>query len=88
MRSIYLSDLHIAACALRGLPEEVQVERMQTALEAAKLADRYRKRLHKAHPQFGTGTLSSAFGPVIEPATCDQAYLAAMAVAVAALRDC
>ncbi len=88
MRPLHLSDLHVAACALRGLTHAEQLIKIQGAIAAAQTADRYRKRLDKAHPQCGPGTLSGAIGPVIEPPSCDAAYLAAMAVAVAALRDC
>lgn len=88
MRPVHLSDLHVAACALRVLPPEAQQAGIQNAITAAQTADRYRKRLHKAHPEHGTGTLSSVFGTITETAQCDAAYLAAMAIVVAALRDC
>lgn len=88
MRSLHLSDLHVAACALRVLPPEAQQDAIQSAIAAAQTADRYRKRLHKAHPEHGTGTIASVFGAIAEPAHCDAAYLAAMAIVVAALRDC
>ncbi|MEL6641931.1 MAG: hypothetical protein AAFP98_11575 [Pseudomonadota bacterium] len=88
MRPLHLSDLHVAACALRGRPASDQVAAIRGAIAAADTADRYRKRLRKAHPDFGTGTLSSVFGTVDEPNSCDAAYLAALAVVVAALRDC
>ena len=88
MRTLYLSDLHTAACALRLLPDTERAAALQAAIKNAKNADRHRKRLHKAHPVFGTGTLASAFGPVTEPHHCDAAYLAALAVVLEALRDC
>lgn len=87
MRRLFLSDLHHAACALRGLPNAAQSTRMRDALIAAQIADRYRKRLGKAHPEHGTGTLSSALGPVTEPSFCDTAYLRAMQSVIAALLD-
>lgn len=88
MRTLYLSDLHAASCALRRLPDKERAAAIAAAISDAKTADRYRKRLHKAHPAFGTGTLASVFGPVVEPHHCDAAYLAALAVVLEALRDC
>lgn len=88
MRAVHLSDLHIAACALRGLPEADRAAAMKQALVQAQAADLYRSRFDRAHPSFGTGTLASTFGPVAEPPRCDAAYLAALAVVVGTLRDC
>ena len=85
MRAVHLSDLHVAACALRCLPEEQQPDAVRQAVEHANIADRYRKRLRKAHLVFGSGTLSSAFGPVDVPERCDTAYLQALRTVVAIL---
>ncbi len=49
----------------------------------AGLADRYRKRLGRSHPDFGTGTLMSAaarFQQVPRPAQMNRGYLAAVAL--------
>jgi len=78
MRALHLSDLHVAACALRGLAPDQQAAQMQEALERADIADRYRKRLRRAHPLYGSGTLSGTFGPVKVPDHCDLAYCEAL----------
>ena len=85
MRPLHLSDLHVAACALRGLPETDHASAIDDAINNAKTADAYRKRLHKAHPTHGPGTLSGVFGTVNEPSRCDLAYLIALKAVVAAL---
>lgn len=86
MRAIHLSDLHHAACALRAIPEGERALVMHNALCAADTADRYRKATGRSHPTFGYGTLSSTFGPVVEPASCDSLYCDAMAVVIATLQ--
>lgn len=59
---------------------------METALCQADVADRYRKRLRRAHPQFGLGTLTSAFGSdVLHDEHQDHDYLQAMLVVVTGL---
>jgi hypothetical protein len=88
MRPIHLSDLHFAACALRGIARADQPACLRSALEHADIADRYRKRLRRAHPHYGLGTLTSALSdhaPVIEPANGDHAYLQSMLVVVQGL---
>lgn len=87
MRPLHLSDLHHAACALRETPPEVQAARISAAIAHAKLADAHRIATGKAHPLWGHGTLSSAFGVIEEPSICDAAYLRALAAVVQAVRD-
>ena len=88
MRPIHLSDLHFAACSLRGLPVDEQTARLTQALGHADIADRYRKRLRKAHPQMGVGTLTSALGPqALKNERQDQDYLQAMLVVITAILD-
>lgn len=87
MRAIYLSDLHVAACALRKVSATARPAAMATAVAQAEAADQYRKRFRKAHPRFGSGTLAGAFGNVQEPPRCDRAYLEALGVVIATLRD-
>lgn len=88
MRPVHLSDLHFAACAVQHLPRKMQITRLQTALDHADTADRYRKRLRRAHPVYGTGTLTSALGDIGASTTCTHpAYLEAMAVVARLLSD-
>lgn len=88
MRPIHLSDLHFAACALRGIARADRPARLRCALEQADVADRYRKRLRRAHPHYGLGTLTSALsdlGPITEPISDDHEYLQSMLVVVQGL---
>lgn len=88
MRPVHLSDLHTAALILRDHPPDRRAALMTQALEAADTADRYRKKLRRGHPDFGTGTLSSAmrgFQMESTQAPCETAYLEALQVVVAAL---
>ena len=61
MRPVHLSDLHYAATLLASVPDKQRQSMFLRALTHADIADRYRKRLRKAHPEFGLGTLTSAF---------------------------
>lgn len=88
MRPVHLSDLHMAALILRNHPQDQRVALITQVLEAADTADRYRKKLRRGHPDFGTGTLSSAirgFQVDRAQAPCETAYLEALQVVVAAL---
>lgn len=88
MRPIHLSDIHFAACALQGIPHADQPSHLRAALVQADIADRYRKRLRRAHPHYGLGTLTSALsdrGPITEPISDDHEYLQSMLVVVQGL---
>lgn len=88
MRAIHLSDIHFAACKLRCLPPREIEQRMARALAKAHIADKVRKRLGRAHPDFGLGTLISALDdgePSHAPDRCDRHYLNALSQVVAAL---
>lgn len=88
MRPVHLSDLHYAATMLATVPPEQRKRLFFEALTHADIADRYRKRLRKAHPEFGLGTLTSAFSgqPIreIHPPH-DVDYLQSMLVVVSGL---
>ena len=88
MRPVHLSDLHYAATMLATLPPEQRTSMFFRELTHADIADRYRKRLRKAHPEFGLGTLTSAFSgqPTheIHPPH-DVDYLQSMLVVVSGL---
>ena len=88
MRPVHLSDLHYAACTLQTHPAETQTAVLQSALAKADTADRYRKRLRRAHPAYGTGTLTSALAvaqPIDDTQTHSTAYLQAMLVVITGL---
>ncbi|MBB5722056.1 hypothetical protein FHS72_001680 [Loktanella ponticola] len=88
MRPIHLSDLHYAACALKNEPEITRPATLQSALANADTADRYRKRLRRAHPDYGTGTLTSALAqhhPIDDTTPHTTAYLQSMLVVITGL---
>ena len=64
MRALHVSDLYAFAGAVRGLPSDLWPRYAAEALQRADLADRYRKRLGRRHPEFGDGTLAGVFGSV------------------------
>ena len=88
MRSVHLSDLHNAAMLLSSVPHGLREDVFVQWLWRADIADRYRKRLRKAHPQFGIGTLTSALParlPSAADGPTDDDYLRAMRVVVTGL---
>jgi hypothetical protein len=60
MRSIGLADIEVAARVLMCVPSAQQANVIRQLLSDAHVADKYRKRLRRMHPQFGTGSLMSA----------------------------
>ena len=68
-------DLDAAVRAVCHMSETERPKRLTEIVTNAQIADRYRKRLRKPHPQFGTGTLQSAAGAGQLPANpCDRHY--------------
>ena len=81
-------DLHFVACVLRAAPLAIQGKMAQTIIIMADVGDRHRKRLGRAHPQFGAGTLTAAaqhFGAAQPPDFCDSAYVESLAILTKAL---
>ena len=62
MRPVHLSDLHFAAVALQRVAHADRRQVFAVAVNHADIADQYRKRLGRAHPEYGLGTLTSALG--------------------------
>jgi hypothetical protein len=60
MRSFAPSDLSTAARMLLALPEAARQRAMTRLIGEAEAADRYRKRLGRAHPLWGNGSLEAA----------------------------
>jgi hypothetical protein len=88
MRAIHLSDLHFAARTLAILPAASRPAAFEAALQRADIADRYRKRIRRAHPTYGLGTLISALdgGRQLDDAgECNTLYLQSMLVVVTGL---
>lgn len=60
MRPISIVDIEVAARVLLCVPPNGHADLMAELLQRADIADRYRKRLGRRHPVFGSGTLMSA----------------------------
>ena len=88
MRPVYPSDLDAVARALMACTPTHRRELAIRIIEHADVADRYRRRLGKLHPEFGAGTLSSAaqaYPRTERPDHCTQPYLECLAVVLDAL---
>ncbi|MGD9917900.1 MAG: hypothetical protein AB7U46_07760 [Paenirhodobacter sp.] len=88
MRAISHGDLILAARAVRGLPVARRPELLARMLEEAHVADRYRKRLGRAHPRWGNGSLMARAmaEPLAPEGWPDAEALEALAQVIAAVR--
>lgn len=85
MRAVHLSDLNMAARTLICARVPDRAVMLASLLEQAHVADKYRKRTGRAHPQFGNGTLSDACQQhprASMPDRCDPQYLGCLAVVI------
>lgn len=90
MRPVHLSDLHFAALALAQIPPDQRTAAIDRALRHADIADRYRKRLRRGHPTYGTGTLTSAIwdgDPLQAPKGATPTYLQCLLIVVTAVLE-
>ncbi len=90
MRGVLVGDLEYAVAALLSQDPAIWDDIARAMITQAHLADCARKRLGRAHPQFGTGSLMSAASKRARSRRrnrCDATYCAALAVVLAALRD-
>ena len=90
MRPLSPGDLDCAVAVVMAQPPHVRAEVAARLLAQADLADRYRKRLGRAHPLYGTGSLMSAAlgwpeGPRVR--VYDASYCAALIVVLMAVQD-
>jgi hypothetical protein len=90
VRPLLPGDLDCAVAVVMGQPPEARAGVAALLLAQADLADRYRKRLGRAHPAFGTGSLMSAAlnwpeGP--RRRVYDASYCAALIVVLTAVQD-
>ncbi len=53
-------DLYHAACAVQGTSRKERVVFCEALIWRAHVADKYVKRVHKLHPEWGDGSLRSA----------------------------
>lgn len=78
MRPVQLADIEAAALVLLASAPDARSALAARICTEANIADCYRKRLKRAHPLFGTGTLMSAarrHGRVVRAPACSQTYL-------------
>lgn len=89
MRPVLIGDVIAAARVLAPLPRGQRAGALRALLARADLADRHRKRLGRAHPRWGNGSLMAAAhaeAPPPEPFLDDPAYLEALICVLWALR--
>jgi hypothetical protein len=82
MRPLLPGDMDYAVRALMAVPSPQRPALALQLIAEADTADRYRKRLHCVHPQFGNGSvMSAASGHRLAQLTdwCDTAYCQALA---------
>ena len=83
-----LADLDAAVRVLLHCPHTARAGMAKDLIGQAHTADKYRKRLRKPHPCFGSGTLMSAANKhsrAARPARYDAAAADALAMLLAAL---
>ena len=90
MRPIQLADIEAAARALCAVAADERIALAKEIYARADIADRYRKRLRRPHPEYGTGTVMSAstrFQQVLRPDCMTPTYLDAIAILGSTLRS-
>lgn len=83
-------DLDCAVAVVMAQPPQARAEVAERLLYEADVADRFRKRLGRAHPVYGTGSLmSAALGWPDAPRgrVYDASYCAALIVVLTAVQD-
>lgn len=88
MRPVQIYDLLSVARVLLVLPEGQRRIVSRRIVMAADVADRFRKRTGRAHPDFGTGTLQSAaqgYRQASEPPNCNKAFRICLGLVLDAL---
>ena len=88
MRAVYLSDLNLAGRTLMMVRAEDRSRWIAQILDHAHAADKFRKRIGRAHLPYGNGTLAAACQhhpkhPM--PIHCDANYLASMEAVIRGL---
>lgn len=89
MRRVGLSDLDAAARALMTKPQSDWPRMARGMIEAAHMADLFRKRTGWPHPSGGTGSLfvQATLAGQSNVAFADPAYVLAMETVLHALKD-
>ncbi|MHA6268023.1 hypothetical protein [uncultured Aliiroseovarius sp.] len=89
MRPLLPGDIAAAACALLAMPVAKRPGAMLEMLHRAEAADRYRKTLGYAHPNWGNGSLAAvamSLARRAEPMQSDPDYVDCMLTVFAALK--
>lgn len=88
MRPVHLADLDAATRVVMAAAEADRALVAAELVRAADIADRFRKRLGKAHPDFGTGTLTSATAgwPRAPVLRIDKTYRICLSAVIRALQ--
>ncbi|WP_459167122.1 DUF7742 family protein [Loktanella agnita] len=90
MRPVQLADIEAASRVLLLLPQDARSDIIRIIIAHADIADHYRKRIGRAHPKFGSGTLMSAavaFPAAPRPPRCYADYLACLQLVVMHLSE-
>lgn len=90
MRPLLPGDLDCAVAVVMAQPPEARAGVAARLLAQADLADRYRKRLGRAHPVYGTGSLMSAALGWSFPSNgrlYDSSYCSALIVVLSAVQE-
>ncbi len=85
MRPVQLADLDGAARALLRAEPSQRVSAAHALCNEARVADKYRKRIGRPHPMFGTGTLMAAaarYEKYPRHDQCDSAYLECLRIII------
>ena len=85
MRPVTVHDVTVAAEAVGRAPKAEREAVAGSLVAAARLADLYRKRLGKKHPQFGSGTLADAALALGGPAPWGEMNTAGVIAVLSAL---
>ena len=88
MRPVQVYDLTTVARVLLVFPAGQRRAISRRIIMAADVADRFRKRTGKPHPDFGTGTLQSAaqsYPNASEPPNCHASFRACLLIVLEAL---
>ncbi|WP_375281158.1 hypothetical protein [Pseudooctadecabacter sp.] len=87
MRAVGLADLDMAARAVMMVPPADQPVFAERLIAQADVSDRWRKRMGRAHPGGGTGSLyaQASLGAVATSDHAGPAYCAAMSCVLVAL---
>lgn len=83
-------DLHHAACAVQGVHRKNRIGFCDELIWKAHVADKYVKRLHKLHPQWGDGSLRAValqHQPMVLTAIEPSEFLACLSIVLRALLE-